>query len=358
MKKILKLQLLFIIIILATTLFACTGTITKDVILSTNTTDDILVEENEANELINNGTKLLSDEMYDEAMAYYNKAIELDKSNKDLYLEIKDIYIEANRLDDAYFITKIAIANNIDTENMKKIAEDISSKLEIIKITDKVEQDSEYYFPKTVNTIINGKSISLPIKWDYLKADTTVPGTFEYYGLNEEYGRKVQVTLTVSEVIYDKQIGCIKDIYTIDGKTYIDVDLVEFYRGENALKEALKDNEKIDYTENGTPYVPDGYYIRNNYAKITTYEILSNCSFQLLHHDFTDLGYNTPAPINSSITETASFNDFKNYIDLRNPMDIRDLNIDSSKPITQRETLFWIELKNNKAYSIYRQYTP
>lgn len=93
MKKILKLQLLFIIIILATTLFACTGTITKDVILSTNTTDDILVEENEANELINNGTKLLSDEMYDEAMAYYNKAIELDKSNKDLYLEIKDIYI-------------------------------------------------------------------------------------------------------------------------------------------------------------------------------------------------------------------------------------------------------------------------
>ena len=39
-------------------------------------------------------------------------------------------------------------------------------------------------------------------------------------------------------------------------------------------------------------------------------------------------------------------------------MDVGDLNISTDKPITQRETLCWIELKNNIAYSIYRQYTP
>lgn len=359
MKKILKLHIVFIIIILSTTLFSCTKTVTKNVTVSTNTAEDILVEENESNELINNGSKLLSDKRYDEAMAYYNKAIELDKSNKDLYLKIKDLYIEANRLDDAYFITKSAINNNVDTENMKKISEDISSKLEIIKITDKVDQNSEYYFPKNVNTTINGKSISLPIKWDYSKADTSTHGTFEYYGFNEEYGRKVKVNLTVLEISYDKQIGCIKNMYTVNGKTYIDVDLVEFYFGnEESLREALKDNTNIAYTESGTPYVPNGYYIRNNYSKITTYEISNDCSFQLLNHDFTSLGYDDSSPINSSITQTASFNDFKNYIELRNPMDIDNINVNTDKPITQRETLCWIELENNVVYSIYRQYTP
>lgn len=165
--------------------------------------------------------------------------------------------------------------------------------------------------------------------------------------------------MTVLKNVYDKQIGCINNIYSIDGKTYIDVDLVEFYFGnEIALREALKDNEKIAYLENGEPYVPDGYYIRNNNSKLTTYEISSNCSFQLLNHDFLALGYNVPPPKNSSINEEASFNDFINYIDLRNPMDIGNLDISDEKPITHRETLCWIELKNGVAYSIYRQYTP
>ncbi len=358
MKKFIKLELIFLIFIITVSLFSCVDS-TKKVTVSNNTEEEILVEENITKELINNGKKLLSDGKYDEAMANYNKAIELDKSNKDLYLEIKDIYLEANRFDDAYFVTKEAISNNIDVDNMTKIAKDISEKLEVIKINDKAEQDSEYYFPKNVNATINGNTISLPIKWDYNQADTSSPGVFEYYSFNEEYGRKVQVTLTITEVVYDKQIGSIKDIYTIDEKTYIDVDLVEFYFGnEIALKEALKDNKKIAYKEDGTPYVPDSYYIRNNYSKITTYEISNNCSFQLLHHDFEALGLNPNYPGNSSINIIASFNDFRNYIDLRNPMDVSDLNMNTDKPITQRETLCWIELKNNIAYSIYRQYTP
>lgn len=358
MKKLIKFELIFLIFILTASLISCIDS-TKKVTVSNNTEEEILVEENITKELINNGKKLLFDGKYEEAMANYNKAIELDKANKDLYLEIKDSYLDANRLDDAYFIAKTAISNNIDIENMKKIAKDISDKLEVIKINDIVEQESEYYFSKNVNATINGKTISLPIKWDYSKADTSTPGTFEYYGYNEEYGRKVQITLTIKEVVYDKQIGSIEKIYTVDGKTYIDVDLVEFYFGkEIALKEALKDNEKIAYNEDGTPYVPDSYYIRNKYSKITTYEVSSNCSFQLLHHDFEALGLNPNYPGNSSINMIASFEDFKNYIGLAAPMDLSDLNMNTDKPITNRGTLFWIELKNNIAYSIYRQYTP
>lgn len=359
MKKTIKLELIFFIFIITISLISCVDS-TKKVTVSNNTKEEILVEENISKELINNGKRLLLDGKYDEAMANYNKAIELDKANKDLYLEIKDIYLKANRLDDAYFITKEAISNNVDVDTMKEIAKDISEKLEAIKIDDKVEQDLEYYLPKTVNTTINGKSISLPIKWDNSKADTSTPGTFQYYSYNEEYGRKVQVNLTVTEVIYDKQIGSIKNIYIIDGKTYIDVDLVEFYLGgEKAINEALKDNKDLPLSEiNGKPYIPNGYYIRNNYSKITSYEISNNCSFQLLHHDFEALGLNPNYPGNSSINMPASFEEFKDYIGLRKNMDIGDLNMHTDRPITQRETLCWLELKNNIAYSIYRQYTP
>nr|WP_243242071.1 tetratricopeptide repeat protein [Clostridium sp. 1001275B_160808_H3] len=323
-----------------------------------------MVEENEVDEAISNAKKLLTDNKYDEAKAYFNKAISLDKSNKDLYLEIKDIYMNSNKYDDAYFIIKSALANNVDNENMKSIAKEISSKFEVIKLTDSIYQESEYNLPGSISTDINGTSLSLPLTWNLATVDTSSAGTFTYYGTNEEYGRKVEFTLTVLENVYDKQIGCINNIYTVDGKTYIDVDLVEFYLGrEESLKEFLKDNadtDKIDLPINdkGEYYVPDGYYIRNNNSKLTTYEISSNCSFQLLNHDFLALGYNVPPPENSSINEKASFNDFINYINLRNPMDIGDLDVSDGKPVTHKETLCWIELKNGAAYSIYRQYTP
>ena len=203
MKNLIKYKLVLIIIILTVSFLSCVDT-TKKVTVANNTEDEILVEDNISKELISNGKKLKKKKKYDEAMVNYNKAIELDKANKNLYLEIKDSFLEANRFDDAYFIAKEAISNNIDVDNMTQIAKNISEKLEVIKINDKVEQDSEYYFPKNVNATINGKSISLPIKWDYSMADTSNPGTFEYYGYNEEYGRKVQVTLIVTEVIYDK----------------------------------------------------------------------------------------------------------------------------------------------------------
>lgn len=249
MKKFMKTIFIFIFFTLSLSLLACTDT-SKKVTVSNNTEEEILVEGNEVTELINNGTKLLNDKKYDEASAYYNKAIELDKSNKDLYLEIKDIYLKANRLDDAYFITKTAISNNVDAENMKKVAEEISSKFDVININDKVEQNSEYYFPKNVTAVINDQSITLPIKWDYAKVDTSNSGTFEYYGFNEEYGRKIKVTLTVPEIVHDKQIGCIENIYTSNGKTYIDVDLVSFYITKDlALEEAFKDRKDIPIIE-------------------------------------------------------------------------------------------------------------
>ena len=84
MKKLFKLGLIFLIFIITVSLFSCVDT-SKKVTVSNNTEEEILVEENISKELINNGKRLLLDKKYDEAMANYNKAIELDKGNKDLY---------------------------------------------------------------------------------------------------------------------------------------------------------------------------------------------------------------------------------------------------------------------------------
>ncbi|NLZ35508.1 MAG: tetratricopeptide repeat protein, partial [Clostridiales bacterium] len=112
-KKLIKQINMLALLTLAISLFACTD-INKKITISNNTNKEILLEEDEISELINKGKKLLNDERYDEANAYFNKALELDKSNKNLYLKIKDIYLEANRLDDAYFLIKSAISNNVD----------------------------------------------------------------------------------------------------------------------------------------------------------------------------------------------------------------------------------------------------
>ncbi|WP_418223357.1 tetratricopeptide repeat protein [Clostridium isatidis] len=240
-KKLIKQINMLALLTLAISLFACTD-INKKITISNNTNKEILLEEDEISELINKGKKLLNDERYDEANAYFNKALELDKSNKNLYLKIKDIYLEANRLDDAYFLIKSAISNNVD------------------------------------------------------------------------------------------------------------VDLVEFYWGtETASKEALKDNKILLYDEDGTPYYPNGYYIRNNDSELITYEISDSCSFQLLPNDFLFLGYELPPSSSYTIPNTASFNDFKNYINLYTPY---------NNEKTNRRTLCWIELKNGVAYSVYRQFTP
>ena len=51
---------------------------------------------------------------------------------------IKDKYIEANRLDDAYYFINLAIMNNVDVEKMKEVQKEISSKFEVVQLNDEV----------------------------------------------------------------------------------------------------------------------------------------------------------------------------------------------------------------------------
>lgn len=333
MKKGLIHNLLFIFIISASlTLISCNNT-SKKITVSENTEEEVSLEESEIIKAINTGEKLLDENNFLEGKEYFNKAISLDKENKDTYIRIKDKYISINKLDEAYTIIKTAISNNVDIENMKLLLKEISSKFEVIKISSSVYQNSSYTLPKEVNINVYDTSVSIPVTWNSENVDTNSIGTFTYEGYNDEYGRKIIVDLTVMENVYDKQVGWVKNIYISNDKVYADIDLIELYLGhDEALKEAIKDG-KAGIDENGEYFLPDPIWIRNNSDTIVTYPLNSDCGVYLLY------------PYDRSTLVNTSHDDLlKEYT--------KSINNE------RRTLLLWIESKNGSAYKITEQYLP
>ncbi|MDV4150018.1 tetratricopeptide repeat protein [Clostridium sp. AL.422] len=350
---------LLLIFIFSTSLFLIScGNASKKITVSENTEDTISLEESETIKAISAGEKLLDEGKFDAAKENFNKAISLDKENKDIYIRIKDKYVSINKLDEAYNIIKIAISNNVDIENMKLILKEISSKFEVFKLSNSVYQNTNYSLPKEMKTNISDAELTIPITWNNENVNTNNIGTFTYEGYNDEYGRKIIVELTVIENVYDKQAGSIKNVYSTNGKNYIDVDLVELYIGfEKVLPEAIKDN-RAAINEKGEYFFPNSYYIRDNYTELTTYEVSNNCLIQLLAMDFSTLGYDSESMGSSQELNPVSFDEFKKYITESNKMFLESNSNSENKTLTDRSTLCWIEIKNGVVNSIYRQFTP
>ncbi|MDU1567655.1 MAG: Ig-like domain-containing protein [Clostridium sp.] len=338
-KKLFSKIIIISIITVSSTFVSCQNT-SKKITISEDTQNEISTEENEVNEAIKTGEKYLTKNNFNEAKEYFNKAISLDKSNKDIYLKIKDIYLSFNRFDDAYFIIKTALTNNIDIENMKLILKDISSKFESINMNLSIYQDTSYTLPNEVKAVISGESISIPVTWDNQVVDSSTVGRLIYEGFNEDYGRKVKMEITVMENVYDKQIGWVKDFYMDNGKLYIDLDLIEFYLGrEEALREAIKDG-KAGIDENGEYFLPAPVWIRNNSSAITKYQIDNNCMYSLCSATLKLKNYETSGTlVNSSYDNfLKAFNDTKNN--------------------NARILLVWVDIKNGSVYKISEQYLP
>ena len=128
--QVLSLVLLGSIIIGAVEQYTPTA---KEVVISSNIRKDIKAEEEEVDFLKRKAQEYLKQSNFEEAKALYEKAILMDETNKDLYIEIKDEYINCNRLDDAYRIIKMAIDNKVDVDNMMTISSDIKSRFDKIE---------------------------------------------------------------------------------------------------------------------------------------------------------------------------------------------------------------------------------
>ncbi len=187
---------IFLSLLLISTFVSCSK-IDKETILSPNVTEDIKVEENEVKVTLEKGNSYLNDNDFANAKLTYEKAISIDKVNKDIYLEIKDKYLDINRFDDALYFVQLALNNNTDIDNMKIISDNIKSKFEITSIDKSLYEGESYTLPSELSTKINNENISIPVTWNNSVINTSTAGTFSYTGINKEYSRQFTAILTV-----------------------------------------------------------------------------------------------------------------------------------------------------------------
>ncbi|APR00400.1 bacterial Ig-like domain family protein [Clostridium botulinum] len=329
-KAIISLLLILIVMLSAS---GC-GKKQKTSVLTNDVKQQEAMKENEIKKFIKDGTNFLNSGKYDDAKSSFEKAISMDKSNKVSYIEIKNKYMGKNRLDDAYYFIKLAISNNVDTENMKKLLDNIKSKFEVTKLDAGVYQDHEYQLPDKIKAKINNEDKEVGVAWDNSSIDTSKVGTIKYEGKIEQYDRGVELTLEIIEIKKEdntkevrnteeenknekvkegksgQQIGFINEIYEQNGKRYLKYDDVEFFHNKDANdrtaeKESIKDGNKI---LTGDGRIPNGFYIRNKDKSLETYEISPNVEIDICRYH---IDSNASANGNSTDLQKISYEKFK-----------------------------------------------
>jgi len=339
--------------------------IDKEIVLSNNVAKDIQVEENEIEKYIEEGNKFLEEENYIEARKSYETAITKGKNDKQIYMDIKDQYLNKNRYDDAYYIIKLAIENKVDTENMEKVLTSIRDKMEGVELSYEIYEDNgSFVLPEEVDITLDNNKVKDYVLWENENHDiSNKPGQYSYNGITKEYGRNVHVTLDVKENvkesvkenvkesvkenvkentkenIHDSKIGYVKNIYTENDTVYISFDEVQFYTGEEAVTEAKKDGNKATEQEDGTYVVHDDYYIRNSIAETKVYEVSKGAVMNLLAFEVD--------PSNNTIElQNVDYSTLKKYIDTWK---------DTS---AERALLFNVGMENGIVTKMDRQFTP
>ncbi|KAJ49226.1 tetratricopeptide (TPR) repeat protein [Clostridium tetanomorphum] len=283
-KKVILLSLTLTVML---SISAC-GNKEKRTILTDDVKQEVTMQENETKKLIENGIDFLNKGKYDDAKSSFEKAISMDKSNKGAYIEIKNRYMEKQRMDDAYYIIKLAISNSVDTENMKELLKDIKSKFQVTKLSASVYQNDEYKLPNKIKAKINNEDKEVNVVWNNNTVDTSKLGSVKYEGKIEQYDRSAELNLKVTKVEKAKKIGGISKVYEDNGKRYLRFDEVQFFKDKDgnddtAEKEARKDGANPASFDEGNVNgrLSDGYYIRNKDKSLKTYEISPNADISV-----------------------------------------------------------------------------
>ncbi|CDM69487.1 Hypothetical protein CM240_2350 [Clostridium bornimense] len=194
----------------------------KENILLKDVKEQAKVEEQEIRTAIDNGNKYLEEEDYEKAKKWYDKAISISKNSIDTYIKIKDKYLEKGRKDDAYRIVRLAIDNNVDVENMKKELKKIEDTFDTIVINKSIYVGENYQLPSETILNIDGSDVNGKITWDNNKVRTNKSGTFRYTGNIPQYGRSVQLVLSIKES--SKKIDTEENKNDINSKSDSDVE--------------------------------------------------------------------------------------------------------------------------------------
>lgn len=230
-------KLLLAFMISCTVLVGCKPSDSESVV-SKDVKAEAKEEENKIRDTIDQGKILLNEGKYDEAKEKFEEVISKNKTNDKIYKEIKKIYMNKERYDDAYYIVNMAIENNVDVENMKKSLEEIKSKFEVISLNNSVYQNESFSLPNAVKFTVNGESVEKEVAWNNTNIDTSTLGTYNYEGTIESYGRTVKQVLTVKEKPVDKYVN---------EELGFSMIFPDNWKGKYEVKE----QNEIDYGENG-----------------------------------------------------------------------------------------------------------
>lgn len=247
----------------------------KENILYEDAEEQATVEENEVKHYVEEGNKYLDESNYEEAWKSYEEAIGIMKNNKETYISIKDKYIEKGLYDDAYYVIRLALDNEVDTENMTSLLNEIKPNLSEITLNIDVYKDENYRLPKETKINVIGKETSIPIIWSNNNVTTNKIGQYVFEGELDGYGKKVTLNLNVKyREIETKQVF----INSMDNNTAY-VDYVEFFLYPQAAEEAKKDGV----------YKEDEYwnqYTRNKYKENEEIKLAKDVKVRLCIDNF------------------------------------------------------------------------
>lgn len=247
----------------------------KENVLYEDAEEQATVEENEVKHYVEEGNKYLDESNYQEAWKSYEEAIGIMKNNKETYISIKDKYMEKGLYDDAYYVIKLAVDNEVDTENMISLLNEITPNLSEITLNADVYKGENFSLPKETKVNVIGKEISVPIVWSNNNVTTNKVGQYVFEGQVVGYGKKVTLALNVKYREFENKQVLINSIENGSVK----VDYIEFFLYPQAAEEAKKDgvyNE--DYYWNK--------YLRNKTKENETISLAKDVKIRMCIHHF------------------------------------------------------------------------
>ncbi|MDU4892256.1 MAG: tetratricopeptide repeat protein [Clostridium sp.] len=348
-RKIPLLLGIFISFICCIIFVGCAGK-DKEIVISDDIEQVVHFEESEVEKYISEGNKFLSENNYGEARKSYDTALAKESTNKQLYLDIKDKYIKAKRYDDAYYIIKLAIKNNVDTEEMNEILVDIRNMMETEYLFfEKYKGDTAFELTDEVVINVGEGSVIDYIVWSDWDNSIDNVGEYIFHGVTKEYGRNIVATLNIhekkieyeKEIKDEKKIGFVRDILVKDDKIYISYDEVEFFRDEEAYSEKRKDG-KMTYDNEGNEILWVPYYIRNTYENEVTYKVAESATYNLCYSAIDPYSDKSGDGV-----EGVDFDTFKSYIHKY-----------KGNKDAERALLFIIDIKLDNVTDFTMQFTP
>lgn len=181
------------LIIIVVALILAVGLVVTGTIIVTKKVKEIKISHS-----IEKGVNSLKEKNFADAKKFYEEAISTDENKEETYINIKDEYIEVGRLDDAYSIIKIALANEVNTTAMEDVLKGIVKKFPVTTLNVTIKLNDKYSLPlDAVLKLNNEEEIKAAVDWNKPSVSTDKAGTFEYKGTASEYGRPVKLVLTV-----------------------------------------------------------------------------------------------------------------------------------------------------------------